>query len=85
MKSNRNFYLKIFIFLVVKFSIHLNRSVFVMQPRLKSAGVSALSDQSLRRTHEKLKVLIRLRAAQADLNLRWAHVPKVRFLKWRFN
>ena len=26
----QNFYLKIFIFLVVKFSIHLNRRVFVM-------------------------------------------------------
>ena len=29
-KKNRNIYLKIFIFLVVKFSIYLNRLVFVM-------------------------------------------------------
>ena len=32
MKNIRNFYQKSFIFLVVKFSIYLNRCVFVMQP-----------------------------------------------------
>ena len=31
MKNIRFFYLKIFIFLVVKFSIYLNRRVFVMK------------------------------------------------------
>ena len=31
MKKYQNFYLKIYIFLVVKFSIYLNRRVFVMQ------------------------------------------------------
>ena len=30
MKNIRNFHLKVFIFLVVKFSIYLNRCVFVM-------------------------------------------------------
>ena len=30
MKKYQNFYLKIFLFLVVKFSIYLNRHVFVM-------------------------------------------------------
>ena len=30
MKKYQNFYLKIFIFLVVKFSVYLNRVVFVM-------------------------------------------------------
>ena len=30
MKKIRNFYLKIFIFLVVKFSVYLNRHLFVM-------------------------------------------------------
>ena len=30
MKNIRDFYLKIFNFLVVKFAIHLNRRVFVM-------------------------------------------------------
>ena len=32
MKNIKHFYLKIFIFLVVKFSIYLNRHVFVMVP-----------------------------------------------------
>ena len=31
MKTYRNFYLKIFNFLVVKFSVYLNRLVFVMK------------------------------------------------------
>ena len=31
MKNNRIFYLKIFLYLVVKFSIYLNRRVFVMK------------------------------------------------------
>ena len=34
MKNIRFFYLKIFIFLVVKFSMYLNRRVFVMRPKL---------------------------------------------------
>ena len=34
MKTIRMFYLKIFIFLVVKFSIYLNRHVFVMDVRV---------------------------------------------------
>ena len=33
MKNIRFFYLKIFLFLVVKFSIYLNRCVFVMEQR----------------------------------------------------
>ena len=34
MKNIRNFYLEIFPFLVVKFSIYLNRRVFVMLSKL---------------------------------------------------
>ena len=34
MKNTRFFYLKIFIFLVVKFSMYLNRGVFVMVTKL---------------------------------------------------
>ena len=40
MKKIRIFYLKIFIFLVVKFSIYLNRRVFVMQQEV--ADVASL-------------------------------------------
>ena len=38
MKNIRNFYLKIFIFLVIKFSVYLNRHVFVMtlSPRIQN-------------------------------------------------
>ena len=36
MKNIRIFYLKIFLFLVVKFSIYLNKRVFVMDPQKKN-------------------------------------------------
>ena len=41
MKNIRTFYLKIFIFMVVKFSVYLNRHVFVMC-RLLQLCVSVL-------------------------------------------
>ena len=69
MKNIRIFHLENFPFLVVKFSIYLNRRVFVM---LKSASAFAQSDQSLLCPHEETlhlslskirpgKTLIRLR------------------------
>ena len=43
MKKYQNFYLKIFLFLVVKFSIHLNRRVFIMYGMYTLSVHTALS------------------------------------------
>ena len=62
-----------------------------VQRRLKSACTSAQSDQSLRLPHQEtfqpwlskmraVKILIRVRNAQSDLNLHWAHISEGRFL-----
>ena len=50
MKNIRIFYLEIFPFLVVKFSIYLNRRVFVMISKYKSVIYKNMHEQSL---HEK--------------------------------
>ena len=39
MKTTRIFHLKVFVFLVVKFSIYLNRLVFVMMETLRVTAV----------------------------------------------
>ena len=44
MKNNRIFYLKIFPLLVVKFSIYLNRSVFVMVAPVPAPGLEKLKN-----------------------------------------
>ena len=49
MKNIRVFYLKIFLFLVVKFSIYLNRRVFVMSISAELDTQYSLIEQSLER------------------------------------
>ena len=48
MKKYQNFYLKIFLFLVVKFSIYLNRRVFVMPKQVRiSHGKQAIGVRAI--------------------------------------
>ena len=55
MKNIRILYLKIFHFLVVKFSVHLNRHVFVMC--IKTLGMPRLICHLAGRTHPKIRFL----------------------------
>ena len=51
MDNIRRIYLKIFIFLVEKISVYLNRHVFVMKQKLTSDCVYAQVDRSPRTAH----------------------------------